>query len=109
MAAWSPSRGSSAEEAEALVARALPAQHEGALTASHVNTVEEIRWYVATVSMPPPEQSWCTAVLGVDPTEVRAFLEQDFEPEQIGEIELLMPPDEDVPLETTLKVRASRG
>jgi hypothetical protein len=92
-------QASSAEEAEALVARALPAQHEGSLTGSHVNMVEEIRWYVATVSMPPPEQSWCTAVLGVDPAEVRAFLEQDFEPEQIGEIELLMPPDEDVPLE----------
>ena len=93
-------QASSAEAAEAIVAAVLPVQREGALTASHVSTVEEIRWYVATISMPPPEQSWCTAVLGADPAEVRAFLERDFAPEQIGEIELLMPsPDEDAPPE----------
>lgn len=85
-------QASSAEEAEAIVARALPAQHDGSLAASHVITVEEIRWYVAIVAQ--PQESWCTAVLGADPAEVRAFLEQDFEPEQIGEIELLMPPED---------------
>lgn len=92
-------QASSAEEAEAIVAQALPPQREGSLAASHVNAVEEVRWYVVTVSMPPPEQSWCTAVLGADPAEVRALLEQDFAPEQIGEIEPLMPPDEDAPLD----------
>lgn len=87
-------QASSAEEAEAIVARGLPPRHDGSLAPSHVNAVEEIRWYAVSIAMPPPEQSWYTAVLGADPAEVRALLEQDFEPEQIGEIEPLMP-DED--------------
>ena len=90
-------QATSAEEAEAIVAQGLPPQHEGSLASSHVSTVQEIRWYVATVSMPPPQPSWCTAVLGVDSAEVRALLERDFAPEQIGEIEPLMPQDEDPP------------
>ena len=87
-------QASSAEEAEAIVARSLPPKREGSLASSHVNTVEEIRWYTATVALPPPQQSWCTAVLGADPAEVRSLLEQDFAPEQISEIEPLIPADE---------------
>jgi hypothetical protein len=53
-----------------------------------------LAWYTATVALPPPQQSWCTAVLGADPAEVRSLLEQDFAPEQISEIEPLIPADE---------------
>lgn len=81
-------QAASADEAEAIVRRSLPPQREGALAPSHVSSVVEIRWYVATVAR-PSQEDWCTAVLAADPAEVRATLERDFAPEQIGEIEPL--------------------
>jgi len=79
----------SADDAEAIVAKALPPPIEGSLAPSHVADVQEARWYTVLIAMPPPNEPWLTAFLATSEEEVLERCLANFDADQISEIKLL--------------------